>query len=112
MQTSQGVTHIRIENHSKETSDPPKSHKGSNYMKFRNLHIGTRLGLGFGLILLLLVVLAVASLSRMSSIHASLDEVINENNVIVKELGEMRQAVMQIGVSVSRASCVGDDCGR
>jgi methyl-accepting chemotaxis protein len=73
-------------------------------MKFRNLHIGTRLGLGFGLVLVLLVVLAMVSLSRMNSIHASLDKVINENNVIVKELGDMRQSVMQVAVSVSYAS--------
>ncbi|HYD60891.1 MAG TPA: methyl-accepting chemotaxis protein [Noviherbaspirillum sp.] len=78
-------------------------------MKIRNLHIGTRLGLGFGLVLLLLVVLALASLSRMSNIHNSLDKVINENNVITKELTDMRQAVMQVAVAVRNISVMTDE---
>ena len=73
-------------------------------MKIRNLHIGTRLGFGFGLVLLLLVILALASLSRMSNIHRSLDKVINENNVVIKELNDMRQSVMRVAVAVRNAS--------
>ncbi|WP_334188373.1 methyl-accepting chemotaxis protein [Noviherbaspirillum sp.] len=73
-------------------------------MKLRNLHIGTRLGLGFGLVLLLMMALALASLSRMANIHGSLDKVINENNVIVKELNDMRHAVMTVGVVVRNIS--------
>ena len=78
-------------------------------MKIRNLHIGTRLGLGFGLVLLLLVVLALASLSRMSNIHNSLDKVINESNVIIKELTDMRQAVMLAAVGVRNVSVMTDE---
>ncbi|HZW21531.1 methyl-accepting chemotaxis protein [Noviherbaspirillum sp.] len=73
-------------------------------MKLRHLHIGTRLGFGFGLVLLLLVVLALASLSSMSNIHTSLDKVINENNVVTKELNDMRQAVMRVAVAVRNVS--------
>jgi methyl-accepting chemotaxis protein len=73
-------------------------------LKIRNLHIGTRLGFGFGLVLLLLVVLALASLSRMSNIHASLDKLINENNVVTRELNDMRQAVMLAAVAVRNVS--------
>ncbi|HYC43092.1 MAG TPA: methyl-accepting chemotaxis protein [Noviherbaspirillum sp.] len=73
-------------------------------MKIRNLHIGTRLGFGFGLVLVLLVVLAIASLSRMSTIHLSLEKVINENNVVIKELNDMRQAVMLVAVAVRNVS--------
>ncbi|HEV2611732.1 MAG TPA: methyl-accepting chemotaxis protein [Noviherbaspirillum sp.] len=73
-------------------------------MRLRNLHIGTRLGLGFGLVLLLMMVLALASLSRMANIHGSLDKVINENNVIIKELNDMRHAVMTVGVVVRNIS--------
>ena len=73
-------------------------------MKIRNLKIGTRLGFGFGLVLLLLVALAAASLSRMANIHNSLDKVLNENNVVVKELNDMRQAVMLVAVAVRNMS--------
>ena len=73
-------------------------------MKLRNLHIGTRLGLGFGLVLLLMMALALASLSRMANIHSSLDKVINENNVIIKELNDMRHAVMTVGIVVRNIS--------
>ncbi len=68
--------------------------------KLHNLRIGTRLGLGFGLVLILLVGLALVSLSRMANIHDSLDKVINENNVVTKELNDMRQAVMRVAVGV------------
>ncbi|HEY0846867.1 MAG TPA: methyl-accepting chemotaxis protein [Noviherbaspirillum sp.] len=73
-------------------------------MKIRNLHIGTRLGFGFGLVLLLLVALAVASASRMANIHNSLDKVLNENNVVIKELNDMRQSVMLVAVAVRNMS--------
>jgi methyl-accepting chemotaxis protein len=73
-------------------------------MKIRNLHIGTRLGLGFGLVLVLLVGLALASLSSMRIIHHSLDKVINENDAIIKHLGDMRQSVMRVAVSVRNVS--------
>ncbi|MGH8807013.1 MAG: methyl-accepting chemotaxis protein [Noviherbaspirillum sp.] len=73
-------------------------------MKIRNLHIGTRLGLGFGLVLFLMLALALASLSRMANIHDNLDKVINENNVIIKELNDMRQAVMLVAVAVRNVS--------
>ena len=73
-------------------------------MKIRNLHIGTRLGFGFGLVLFLLVVLALASLSRMANIHSSLDKVINGNNVVTKELNDMRQSVMLVAVAVRNMS--------
>jgi methyl-accepting chemotaxis protein len=68
-------------------------------MKIRNLRIGTRLGLGFGLVLVLLLMLALTSISRMAAIHGSLDSLINRNNVIVKELNDMRQAVMIVAVA-------------
>ncbi|HEY8608825.1 MAG TPA: methyl-accepting chemotaxis protein [Noviherbaspirillum sp.] len=73
-------------------------------MKFRHLHIGARLGLGFGLVLVLLVGLALASLSGMAMIHGSLDKVINENDVIIKHLNDMRRSVMQVAVSVRNVS--------
>ncbi|GAB3547716.1 methyl-accepting chemotaxis protein [Noviherbaspirillum agri] len=82
-------------------------------MKFlsnlRHVRIGTRLGLGFGLVLLLLVMLAAVSLSRMANIHASLDKVINENNVVIKELNDMRQAVMRVAVGVRNVSVMTEE---
>jgi methyl-accepting chemotaxis protein len=78
-------------------------------MTLRNLHIGTRLGLGFGLVLLLLVILALTSLSRMSAIHDSLDRVVNEGNATVKELNDMRQSVMIVAVAVRNIAVATDE---
>jgi methyl-accepting chemotaxis protein len=78
-------------------------------MKIRNLKIGTRLGFGFGLVLFLLVALAAASLSRMANIHSSLDKILNENNVVTKELNDMRQSVMLVAVAVRNMSVMTND---
>jgi methyl-accepting chemotaxis protein len=77
-------------------------------MKINNLQIGTRLGLGFGFVLFLLVGLALASMSSMELINNSLNKVIKENDVVIKELNDMRQAVMRVAVSVRNVSVMTD----
>lgn len=53
-------------------------------MKIANLRIGVRLGLGFGLVLALMVALALIGMSGMATINASLDGIVNDNNVKIK----------------------------
>ena len=78
-------------------------------MKLKNLHIGARLGAGFGLVLILLVVLATVSLSRMSSIHESLEKITNESNQVIKELNGMRESVLRSAVAVRNMAVMVDE---
>ena len=78
-------------------------------MKIANMKIGTRLGMGFGLLLLLLIVLALSAMERMATIHRGLEKVVNENNVAVKNLNNMRVAVMTMTGALSNVVLLMDD---
>ena len=77
-------------------------------MKFSNLKIGVRLGLGFGLVLALMLALAVVGLARMSHIKHSLDGIVNDNNIQIKAISEMRQSVMSIGLATRNMVLISD----
>ena len=47
---------------------------------FSNLKIGTRLGLGFGLMAVLLIAVIALGLSRMALIDENLEEITGDNN--------------------------------
>ena len=66
-------------------------------MKLAHLKIGIRLGLGFGLVLVLMIALALIGASRMAHMEASLEGIVNDNNVQIKAIMEMRHSVMAIG---------------
>jgi methyl-accepting chemotaxis protein len=68
-------------------------------MRISNLKIGVRLGLAFGLVLVLMMTQALIGTSRMASINASLDGIVNDNNIQIKAITEMRQSVMSIGLA-------------
>ncbi|CAN7682363.1 methyl-accepting chemotaxis protein [Pseudoduganella sp. LjRoot289] len=59
----------------------------------RNLKIGVRLGLGFGLLLALLLGMAAIGLSRMAQIQTHLDEIVDSNMVKAKSAKAMSDAV-------------------
>ncbi|HCY62873.1 MAG TPA: methyl-accepting chemotaxis protein [Oxalobacteraceae bacterium] len=77
-------------------------------MKIDNLKIGVRLGLGFGLVLVLMIGLALVGLSRMAMIERSLDGIVNNNNLQIKSITEMRQAVMSIGLATRNMALTTD----
>ena len=77
-------------------------------MKFSNLKIGVRLGLGFGLVLALMLALAAVGLGRMSHIKHSLDGIVNDNNIQIKAISEMRQSVMSIGLATRNMALMSD----
>jgi methyl-accepting chemotaxis protein len=68
-------------------------------MKFNNLKIGVRLGLGFGLILLTVVMLASISMYSMSKIQKDFDFNVKVTAVKVELLHDLRQAIMEAIVS-------------
>jgi methyl-accepting chemotaxis protein len=69
-------------------------------MKFTNLKIGVRLGIGFGALLVFLVIAAVLGLSRMSQIQGRLTSITNENNVEAQLATAMRVTVFERSLAV------------
>ncbi|QJD94209.1 methyl-accepting chemotaxis protein [Duganella dendranthematis] len=66
------------------------------------MKVGTRLGLGFGLVLVLLLMVAVLGVFNMSTIHAKLDRIVNENAVKTELVNEMSESV-HIVARISRS---------
>ncbi|WP_229263075.1 methyl-accepting chemotaxis protein [Duganella dendranthematis] len=71
-------------------------------MAIANMKVGTRLGLGFGLVLVLLLMVAVLGVFNMSTIHAKLDRIVNENAVKTELVNEMSESV-HIVARISRS---------
>jgi len=62
-------------------------------MNLTNMKVGTRLGLGFALVLLLLVAVTVVGILRMAEIQSRLDRVVGVNNVVTNLVTDMRHNV-------------------
>ncbi|SEO58212.1 methyl-accepting chemotaxis protein [Duganella sp. CF517] len=71
-------------------------------MAFNGMKVGTRLSLGFGLVLVLLLLIAALGVFNMSTIHAKLDTIVNEN-VVKSELVENMSEAVHIVARVSRS---------
>lgn len=69
-------------------------------MKLTNLRIGARLGYSFGLILVLMIALVLLAVSRLERLEQSIKSITQDNNVQIKAVGDMRQAVMTISVTI------------
>ena len=68
-------------------------------MTLSRLHVGTRLTLGFALVLTLLMIVTALGISRMAQIQDRLDEVVNVKNVESRMLMTMRGALNDRTVS-------------
>src|SRR5471032_1604295 len=62
-------------------------------MNLAKMKVGTRLGLGFALVLVLLVAVTVVGIARMAQIQERLDHVIDVNNVVTRLVTDMRTNV-------------------
>ncbi|MFZ4876435.1 methyl-accepting chemotaxis protein [Janthinobacterium sp. Mn2066] len=62
-------------------------------MNLAKMKVGTRLGLGFALVLVLLVAVTVVGIARMAQIQERLDHVIDVNNVVTRLVIDMRANV-------------------
>jgi methyl-accepting chemotaxis protein len=69
-------------------------------MKLKNLKIGQRLGLGFGLILALLVLLTGVALENMDALNETVSKVVKENNVRLDAATDMRDAQRRIAIGI------------
>jgi len=57
------------------------------------MKVGTRLSLGFGLVLVLLLLVAMLGVFNMGAIHAKLDRIVNENVVKTQLVNDMSESV-------------------
>ena len=81
-------------------------------MNIRNFKIGTRLALGFGVVLALLVALAALGLNSISVINNGLVEIVEKNNVKLDAATDMRDAQRRIGIAVRNIILLTDEVGR
>jgi methyl-accepting chemotaxis protein len=63
-------------------------------MKFNNLKIGIRLGLGFGILLTVIIAQGIIGVYRMAEVEESLGQVVNDSNMKIKTIGDMRRDVI------------------
>jgi methyl-accepting chemotaxis protein len=62
-------------------------------MNLAKMKVGTRLGLGFALVLVLLIAVTVVGIARMAQIQDRLDHVVGVNNVVTRLVIDMRANV-------------------
>ncbi len=66
-------------------------------MNFAKMKVGTRLGLGFALVLVFLIAVTLVGIIRMAQIQDRLDHVVSFNNVVTRLVIDMRNNVMSRG---------------
>ncbi|HYD79518.1 MAG TPA: methyl-accepting chemotaxis protein [Paucimonas sp.] len=77
-------------------------------MKLSNKTVGTRLTLGFSLVLVLLIAMAVLGITRMAQIQERLEKVVNVKNVETRLVIDMRAIVKDRTVSLRNLSLLTD----
>jgi methyl-accepting chemotaxis protein len=77
-------------------------------MKISNLKIGTRLGLGFGIVLLLLVASVGMGLRYMASIQDTLLNITEGNNVKIDAAVQMRVSQLRVMIAASNLALLQD----
>ncbi|MFA7243303.1 MAG: methyl-accepting chemotaxis protein [Sulfuricellaceae bacterium] len=79
---------------------------------FQNMKIGMRLGAGFGLLLLLMVVSIIVGMARMKDQHDRLEDIVNDNNVKLSYVVDMRSVVHNVATAVRNVVLVDDEEGK
>jgi methyl-accepting chemotaxis protein len=69
-------------------------------MLLKNAKVGTKLGLGFGLVLFLLAALTAIGLARMVQINRQVENIVNVNNVEIRAVMAMRAAIFEQSIAV------------
>jgi len=77
-------------------------------MALANLKLGTRLGLGFGLILLFLAIVAYVGISRLAGMNNALDDIVNNKNVKVELANGMQDQINLIARSIRNIALSND----
>jgi methyl-accepting chemotaxis protein len=75
----------------------------------KNLKIGVRLGLGFGVVLFMLAIIAYLGITRMAAVKSNFDLVVNENNVKIALTNSMRGQLNIIARGIRNLALTDDD---
>ena len=65
-------------------------------MNLKDMKIGTRLGLGFGVIIILLITLAVVGVMNLKNISTSLDRIVRVNNALTNSAQMAAREILAI----------------
>ena len=67
---------------------------------FKNMKIGWRMGLGFGLVLVFMIALILVSLNEMENSHERLERIVKINNVRLQLTHEMVDDVRNVSIAL------------
>ncbi|MGB5158663.1 MAG: methyl-accepting chemotaxis protein [Desulfobacterales bacterium] len=72
-------------------------------MSFKNVNLGTRIGVGFGVILLLLCVTALIGLSRIKAINSYMEDIVRNKNAAVLLANDLEKQMNVVTQSLKNA---------
>ena len=75
---------------------------------FKNMKIGVRLGLGFGIVLILLAVIAFIGITRLGSINEGITDIVNDKYPKTVWAGDIKDNVNQIALSMRNMLLMSD----
>ncbi len=78
-------------------------------MNFRKGRIGTRLGVGFGVVVGLMVVLSAIGLGSMRSTNGKLERIVKVNNVAIEQANDALVAITDVAKSMLAISATKDN---
>ena len=64
---------------------------------FKNLRIGIRLGVGFGVLIVVMAAMTLLGINAMSNVYQDLDDIVNDNAVKIGLAQEMNSSVLEVG---------------
>jgi len=77
-------------------------------MSFKNMKIGMRLGIGFGIMMVLLAVLTFMGIRSMHSINAGIETIVKESNVKIKCARDAMKAIDQTSEGILLTASMND----
>ncbi|WP_237772361.1 methyl-accepting chemotaxis protein [Herbaspirillum robiniae] len=77
-------------------------------MLFKNMKVGAKLGLGFGLVLLLLAAITAIGIARMVQINQQVENIVSINNVEIRAVMGMRAAIFEQSIAVRNVALMSD----
>lgn len=69
-------------------------------MKLRDMKIGTRLGIGFGILVVLMAVLAVVGISATGAMHGDMRQVLDLNNAKIQAANDLKDGIKTANLAI------------
>lgn len=75
----------------------------------KHLKIGQRLALGFGIVVVLMVAVLATGLNALSGMRDTIDNIVNDNNVKIEAVTDLRDAERQLAIAARDLTLVTDE---